>query len=613
MSADLRSLRPWLNFAGCVLVVAVLYWTQAVLIPVALAVLLSFVLTPLVVRIQKWIGRVAAVLLTVALAFTVLGLTAWGLVSQLTLLVDDLPKYRLNIRDKVEDIRAAGHGSTVETVQETIEDIKSQMDEEVPPTGTPQAPVVVQPAKVANPWSVPTLLGPVLAPLTTAGLVIVLVIFLLIERDAVRGRLIRLIGRGHLAVTTKAFEEAGRRISRQLLAQTVVNLIYGTLVGIGLYFLGVPYAFLWGALASLLRFVPYVGPFIGAAGPILVALAALPGWSRPLWVIGLFIALELFTNLVLETILYSGAAGVSPLALLVALAFWTWLWGPMGLLMGTPLTICIVVLASHVPGMKFLSTLLADEPALPADMHYYQRLLAHDPSEASDVIDRHLKAEAPETVYDALLVPALNYAKQDRLEQRLSSHEEQEVVDSTRELLGDVTASTKLAARNEPGETPARAKVQTVVPEPERTLVLAWPANSQSDELALTMLGQLLEQSPVELEILSEQRLSAEIVAAVEQRGCATVCIADLPPSAPSRTRYFIKKLRAALPALNIVVGRWAPPALADDQPELLLNAGANYVESTLIATRDRLCELARLAPGPAASSPASSKARMAS
>jgi predicted PurR-regulated permease PerM len=612
MSAALRSLRPWLNFAGCVLVVAVLYWTQDVLIPVALAVLLSFVLTPLVVRIQKWIGRTAAVLLTVAMVFTVLGLTTWGLVSQLTLLVDDLPKYRINIRDKVEDIRRAGKGSTVETVQETIEEIKAQMDE-VPPAGTPQAPVVVQPAKVANPWSLPTLLGPVLAPLTTAGLVIVLVIFLLLERDAVRGRLIRLIGHGHLAVTTKAFEEAGRRISRQLLAQTVVNLIYGTLVGVGLYFLGVPYAFLWGALASLLRFVPYVGPFLGAAGPILVALAALPGWSRPLWVIGLFVGLELLTNLVLETILYSGAAGVSPVALLVALAFWTWLWGPMGLLMGTPLTICIVVLAGHVPGMKFLSTLLADAPALPADMHYYQRLLAHDPSEASDVIDRHLKAGEPETVYDALLIPALNYAKQDRLEERLSAHEEQEVVDSTRELLDDVSASTNLAAGNGSSEAPARPGAQTVLPASERTLVLAWSANSQSDELALTMLGQLLEQSPVELEILSERRLSAEIVAAVEQRGCAIVCIADLPPSAPSRTRYFIKKLRTALPDLSIVVGRWAPPALADDQPELLLNAGASFVESTLIATRDRLCELAPLAPRPASSTAASSNSRMAS
>jgi predicted PurR-regulated permease PerM len=605
MSAALRSLRPWLNFAGCVLVVAVLYWTRAVLIPVALAVLLSFVLTPLVVRIQKWIGRTAAVLLTVALVFSALALTTWVLVSQLTLLVADLPKYRSNIRDKVEDIRRAGEGSTVETVQETIEEIKAQIDEKAPPAGAPQAPVVVQPAKVANPWSVPTFLGPVVAPLTTAGLVIVLVIFLLLERDAVRGRLMRLIGRGHLAVTTKAFEEAGRRISRQLLAQTLVNLIYGTLVGIGLYFLGVPYAFLWAALASLLRFVPYVGPFLGAAGPILVALAVLPGWSRPLWVIGLFVGLELFTNLVLETLLYSGAAGVSPVALLVALAFWTWLWGPMGLLMGTPLTICVVVLGRHVPGMQFLSTLLADAPALPEDMHYYQRLLAHDPSEASDVIDRHLKAQAPETVYDALLLPALNYAKQDRLEERLSSHDEQDVVAATSELLDDVAHWPQHAGKTHPAAVPERAGAQSGPPAIERTVVLAWSANGRSDELALSMLGQLLAHSPVALEILSEQRLSAEIVATVEQRRCALVLIADLPPSAASRTRYFIKKLRAALPDLTIVVGRWAPPALVDEQPELLSDAGANHVETTLLATRDRLCELARLALRPAATSPA--------
>ena len=234
-----------------------------------------------------------------------------------------------------------------------------------------------------------------------------MVIFMLLHREDLRGRVIGLIGHGHLAVTTKAFYEAGERVSRQLRMQTLVNSIYGVVVGIGLYFIGVPYPLLWAALAAALRFIPYVGPIISTVAPFLVSLAALPGWVRPLGVAGFFLVVELFTNLVLETILYAGAAGVSQVALLIAVAFWTWLWGPLGLLMATPLTVCLVVLGRNVPGLEFLSTLMEDAPALAPDIRYYQRLLARDHSEASDMIDQHIKSQSPETVYDALLLPGI--------------------------------------------------------------------------------------------------------------------------------------------------------------------------------------------------------------
>jgi hypothetical protein len=230
--------------------------------------------------------------------------------------------------------------------------------------------------------------------------------------------------------------------------QSVVNLVYGIATGLGLYVLGVPYPLVWAALGAALRFIPYIGPVIGAGAPILVSLAALPGWAGPLWVMGFFVVLELFTNLVLETVLYAGAAGVSQVALLVSVAFWTWLWGPLGLLMATPLTVCLVVLGKHVPGLEFVGMLMADTPALAPELGYYQRLLARDQGEAADLIEQHIKTEAPRSVYDALLLPALNYAERDRLEQRLSQEEETAVIDATRELLSDAAESSAAWCRH---------------------------------------------------------------------------------------------------------------------------------------------------------------------
>lgn len=585
MNDPLRTLRPWVHFAGCVLVVAVLYWTQAFLMPVALAILLAFLLTPLVVRLQRRIGHVAGVLVTVIVTFAAIGLAGWALTNQVTNLIDNIPEYRQTIREKLEDVREASAGNPIETVQEALDDIQTEMDGDAEPGAAPVLPVVELPRHSEGLWTIAGALGPMLGPLTTAGLVIVLVIFILLEREALRRRFLDLVGHGNLAVTTKAIDEAGRRVSHQLLMQTLVNAIYGLVAGIGLHLIGVPFAFLWGALGFLLRFVPYIGPWMAAGCPILVALAALPGWERAFGVAGMFVVLELFTNLVLEVFLYAGVAGVSPLALLIALAFWTWLWGPMGLLMGTPLTICVVVLGKHVPGLGFLSAFMSETSALPPDLDFYQRLLAHDPGEAAEMLERHVQTGPAESVYDALLLPALSYAERDRLENRLSNADERGVFDATTQLMVDASAASRIARGAAPREL-QRAE--------DGLDVLAWPANGTSDTLALHMLGLLLEHAPVRLEIVSEDALASEILAAVAERGCRVVCIADLPPSPPSKTRYLVKKLRAASPDLKILVGRWAPASLADDHPQVLLEAGATHVGSTLLETRDHLLELSR-------------------
>jgi hypothetical protein len=319
-------------------------------------------------------------------------------------------------------------------------------------------------------------------------------------------------------------------------------------------------------------------------------------------VVGLFVVLELFTNLVLETVLYAGAAGVSQVALLVSLAFWTWLWGPLGLLMATPLTVCLVVLGKHVPGLEFVGLLMADTPTLAPEYGYYQRLLAHDQSEAADLIERHVKTEAPRSVYDALLLPALNYAERDRLEQRLSLDEETAVVDATRELLSDAAESIRrLQAAPPPAVDPA-------LPEPRQPLrVLGYPTNGNADELALRMLAHLLDDLPIAVEITKERMLAADLVSLVQTRGISIICLADLPPSAPSKTRYLVKRLHAALPDVRILVGRWGPPALADDSTHLLRDAGATLVASTLAETRaylGGLVEIPRI-PLPSASTEA--------
>jgi predicted PurR-regulated permease PerM len=580
-----KFIKPWVTFAGGVLVIAVLYWAQAVLVPFALAILLTFVLTPPVTWLQRWVGRVPAVLLAVTLLFAVLVLAGWGLTWQMDHLVEDLPGYRANIRTKIADVRLAGRGSAVEKLQEMLAGIQADLDTSEAPKGTVSRPLIVASNQVTGflgfAW-----LGPVVGPLSTAGLVAAMVIFMLLERRDLRDRLIGLIGHGQLATTTKAFDEAGSRVSRQLLMQSLVSLLYGIVVFVGLYFLHVPYPLVWATLGAALRFIPYAGPVLAAGAPILVSLAALQGWTGPLIVLALFVALELFTNLVLETVLYAGAVGVSQVVLLVSVAFWAWLWGPLGLLMASPLTVCLVVIGKHVPGLGFVGLLMDDTPALAPEYGFYQRLVARDQSEAAELIDSHIKTEPPASLYDALLLPALSYAERDRLEHRLSPEEEAAVIEATRDLISDTAEIIRRHAET----TPTAAAVDPSSLKPREPLrVLGYAVNGIADEVALAMLARLLDDLPIAVEITGARMQAAELVSLVRDRAFSVVCFADLPPSSSSKTRYLVRRLHSALPELRIAVGRWAPPALADESPQALLDAGANHVASLLVESRNYL------------------------
>ena len=274
--------------------------------------------------------------------------------------------------------------------------------------------------------------------LAAGGLVIVLVIFMLIQREDLRNRIFRLVGYGQLTITTKALEEIGDRISRYLLMQSIINGVFGLGVSIGLFFIGLPYAILWGFLAAVLRFIPYIGSVVAAILPIAFSLAVFSGWVSPLLVIALFVIVEPFIGMVLEPLLYGESVGVSGVALLISISFWTWLWGPIGLILATPLTVCIVVLGKYIPQLEFFGVLLSDEPVMEPKVTYYQRLLAIDQDEAAEIVEEHLKSHPREEIYDDVLIPALNYVKRDFDLGRLAENEQQFVFQATREILGDL-------------------------------------------------------------------------------------------------------------------------------------------------------------------------------
>ena len=360
------------------LVVAALYWLQGVLIPLALAVLLTFLLSPVVGTLQRrGLGRVPAVLVTVLLALSVLGGIGWTLTRQLVTLADELPRYSLNIHHRIADLRGASKVGSVEKVQKTVEDVvgadpeDGQAGRDASEAGCRRSGAPDPPRPPANPPASPG----------ERGVVTVLAIFMLLERRELRDRVILLIGYRRVTATTRALDEAGARISRYLLMQSTINGSFGVAVGLGLFLIGVPYAVIWGSLAAALRFIPYVGASSAALLSIALSLAVFPGWLQPALVVGLFLVLQLVTNMVIEPWLYGQSAGVSQVALLVAVTFWTWLWGPVGLLMATPLTVCLIVLGKHLPALGFIVVLMGDRPVIEAKSRYYQRLLARDQDE----------------------------------------------------------------------------------------------------------------------------------------------------------------------------------------------------------------------------------------
>jgi hypothetical protein len=434
--------------------------------------------------------------------------------------------------------------------------------------------VVVRGQSSQSLWTIPTALGPLAEVAATAALVLVLVIFMLLRGRELRNRIIVVFGQHRIPTTTRALDEAADRISRYLLMQTIINSTYGLAVGASLYFLGLPYALMWGFLAALLRFIPYVGPWLGASMPILLSLAVFPGWLHPILVLGLILVLELVSNMFMEPLLYGPTVGVSEVALIVAVAFWTWIWGPIGLALATPLTVCLIVLGKHVPSLSFLPLLMGDEPVMSPSVQFYQRLLAMDEAEANEIAKGYGASHELIDFYDELLLPALLSAKHDLKNQELSDEHLDFIVDTTEKLLQRRAPQ----AANESG-----------------TPILGIPVADVFDELILQMLGQVLPES-VLLRTSSPDALSGELMEEIEQRTPAVVCIGSGIPGGAETTRHLAKRLKSKLPSLPVVIARWGLTHPKRKQ-ELAATTGLTNIATTLREARNYLVQFAQLSP----------------
>src|SRR5262245_32867463 len=436
-----QSIAPTLaTFVLVVLAIACLYWARPVLIPIAVAFLVSFMLGPAVTLVQRrGLPRVPSVLIVVTIAGIVLSAALWVVGSQLVQLLAELPEYQENVAKRITEVREKGSGTLLANVQRFVHEVTAAA---TGPAQTPQQVEadqavtvrVVERAAVSSIAAWIHSLLPVAEPILTSGLVIVLVVYLLIFKEDLRSRLLALVGRGQLTVTTKALDDAGRRISRYLIAQFALNVGFGVAIGVGLMALGVPHALLWGFAGGLLRYIPYLGAWIACSLPIGMSLLVSEGWAQPLAVVALFIVVEFFSNLVVEPWAYGQSIGVSQAAWMIAIVFWTWLWGAVGLMLATPLTTCLVVMGKYVPGLKFFDVLLGDEPVLTPDVQLYQRLLARDEDEAAELVRERATKITRVELCDQVLIPVIIHARQDLRAGRLIGDDYEFILSAVRSI-----------------------------------------------------------------------------------------------------------------------------------------------------------------------------------
>ena len=593
----LSRLQPVLQLAILAFALFCLRIAEEVFIPIALAMLLTFVLSPIVEWLQRGhVPRVAAVVVTVVFAFSVLGGLGWLLASQVTTLADDLPQYQSNLTRKIRQVRRVGKSETLEKAQTTVKEVIGALQKDDTASGKkPPQPVIVEKPAPVGLEGLRTTLGPIADVLAAAGLVVVLVIFMLIERQRLLERVIRLAGTGRVTLTTKILTDAAERIARYLQMQSLVNTGFGAAISVGLFLIGVPYALLFGVLGGVARFVPYVGVWGAAAATALVSVAVFDGWREPVMVVTLFALVELAVYLVVEPLLYSHSAGVSPLALLITLAFWTWLWGPIGLILGTPLTVCLVVLGRHVPEMQFIVVLFGDEPVVTTDVAVYQRLLKDDEPGARGVLEEYVKEHTAADVYDAVLLPALARVRRDAGRGALNAREATSIVAGIDRIVAELDGAALRVARVRDGEAPPPA-----APAAPALEALACPARDEVDAAALRMLANRLANDGVQLTLTEPGLLAAEIVERVGATEPGVVIVASLAEVGAGHARYILKRLRARYPDLPIVAACWDAASRVDEACAMLLDAGATEVASTVDETRAQVLQYRRVRAEPA-------------
>ncbi|QDU21245.1 AI-2E family transporter [Urbifossiella limnaea] len=575
--------------------IGVLYWARSIFIPVALAIFLTFVFSPVVTWFERrGIGRTLSVILVVGLALLVSGGLGAILAAQIASLSDVLPDRKDEIVRKLTEVKVAVVGSGESRFGKLIEEIGNIFA----PQPRDQQPGAPPPVVVESPgpnWmgQVETFASPALEFVGQAAFAFLLTVFMLIKREDLRNRVIRLTGHGKVTTTTKAVDDASRRVSKFLFTQLLLNAGFALIVLVGLLLMGVKYAVMWGVLAFVMRYVPYIGSWIAAVPPALYVLAVTDGWGMTIAVAALFIVLELISNNVFEPLLYGPSMGLSEVAQLVAAGFWAFLWGPIGLILSGPLTVCLLVLGKHVSRFEFLDVLLGDEPVLPDRVAFYQRLAARDQDEASKIALATGDGDDAAVVYDRVIVPALCLAKRDHQDHDLPDEGLRFVTTAAREIGEEVALEHPPAATE--GERPVR--------------VLIAAARDDVDQAGAELMSRLLDPNRWDVELATDEVLAAELLTRIERTKPAAVVIASLPPGGVAHTRYLVTRIKARFPDLRLVVGRWGRGEdFADDDAQA---GGADWVDHTLAATRKRLTELHSVFDAAAVPSAENGKARV--
>lgn len=552
---------------------------QEIFVPLALSLLLTFTLAPIVSFLRKrYVPKIAAVILAVVSAFLVIAAFSFIVAGQVANLAENIPTYQRNIVGKVHALSQAGSGNGVlEHLSKVVERVGAEMQNravESQDASAPEAnirePMPVEIITRSKP--IETLVNvilPLISPFATAGLVIVLVIFMLLEREELRDRFIRLVGLGDLHRTTAALQDAGKRVGKYLLMQLVVNALYAVPITIGLWLLGIPNAVLWGLLTLVLRFVPYIGPVIGMILPLFLALAISPGWSLVAWVAGLFIVTELISNNVIEPWLYGSHTGLSPLAIIISAIFWSWLWGPLGLMLSTPLTVCLVVLGRYVPQFSFLDVLLGNEPVLQPQEKLYQRLLAGDPSEATDNAEEFLEDEYLIDYYEKVGLPALMLGETDRQRGVMSEQQIALVASSAQILIGNLAEIAEEEENEEdeadkPGDGGEDEK-DLDLPDGKGRTVVCVGGRGALDDAAAWMMAQVIAVQGADV-VTAEHTIFAGRNA-ISTEGADTVLVAFLNDNSKSHARQIVRRLKRAKPSLR--VGIIMPMADVDERPRI--------------------------------------------
>jgi predicted PurR-regulated permease PerM len=564
-----------INLAVAALIIAALYFGRELFVPVALAVLLSFVLAPFVIRLHSWrVPRTVSVLVAVFFGFSIIFSLGGLMVSQATRLAGKLPGYQQTLSDKIESLRGLMGGSgTLEQASTVLKELGTELQHR-DGTGRPDSGLLRQPTdkpipipvevRQPDPGALTTLVAiiqPLLSPLTTTGIVVIFVVFILLQREDLRNRLIRLAGSGDIQRTTAALDDAGKRLSRLFLTQIAFNAVFGLVIGIGLELIGVPSAPLWGLIAMILRFVPYIGALISAVFPLILAAAVGSGWEMLLLTAALFVVSELLAGQVLEPLIFGHSSGLSPVAIILSASFWTWLWGPVGLVLATPLTICLVVVGRHVDRLKFLDIMLGDRPPLTPPQLVYQRMLAGDPMEAAEQAHDYLQSASLEDYYDTILLKGLRLAEVDNRLGHLNEERLDRIVATVGDLVADLEThhdvdATNVTAPDVSSNLGALLAIEQIamdqtndkpIPVPEKwrspRSVLCIPGSTKLDEAAALVLAQIMRRRGFGAAAEKADALSMSKFFSLDLADTSLVCVCYVDRPSSAKIQYAVRRL----------------------------------------------------------------------